>query len=110
ECSYCHTRSTPLWRRNMNGALVCNLCGEYQLLLGKELPLHPRATRSSTGERANDDDDALSDDASEGAPDVLECSHCHTHQTPLWRWNKNGARVCNVCGLYECLHGEERPL
>ncbi|KAJ7131457.1 hypothetical protein C8R44DRAFT_665204 [Mycena epipterygia] len=110
ECSHCHTRWTPLWRRNKDGARVCNACWLYQRLHGEERPLPPHATRSSTGERANHDDDALNDDTSEAAPDVPECSHCHRPSTTLWGRNKDDGTLCNPCGLYQHLHGEERPL
>ncbi|KAJ7082021.1 hypothetical protein B0H15DRAFT_952698 [Mycena belliarum] len=39
ECSNCHTRQTSVWRRNHEGAQVCNACGVYQRLRGTERPL-----------------------------------------------------------------------
>ncbi|KAJ7851194.1 hypothetical protein B0H13DRAFT_2284690 [Mycena leptocephala] len=45
-----------------------------------------------------------------GAPGGPECSHCHTHQTSVWRRNKDGDQVCNACGVYQRLRGKERPL
>ncbi|KAJ7088779.1 hypothetical protein B0H15DRAFT_1022305 [Mycena belliarum] len=39
ECSHCHTRQTSVWRRNKEGDHVCNACGVYQRLRGKERPL-----------------------------------------------------------------------
>ncbi|KAJ7694328.1 hypothetical protein B0H17DRAFT_931838 [Mycena rosella] len=39
ECSHCHTRQTSVWRRNKEGDQVCNACGVYQRLRGKERPL-----------------------------------------------------------------------
>ncbi|KAJ7917000.1 hypothetical protein B0H13DRAFT_1472249, partial [Mycena leptocephala] len=44
ECSHCHTRQTSVWRRNKDGEQVCNACGVYQRLRGKERPL-PSRTR-----------------------------------------------------------------
>lgn len=42
ECSHCETRSTSVWRRNKDGLLVCNACGVYWRLRGKERPLSLR--------------------------------------------------------------------
>ena len=38
-CTNCHTSHTSLWRRNTAGAPVCNACGLYYKLHGKERPL-----------------------------------------------------------------------
>ncbi|KAJ7055728.1 GATA zinc finger-domain-containing protein [Mycena amicta] len=42
QCSHCHTRQTSVWRRNKDGDQVCNACGVYQRLRGKERPLSLR--------------------------------------------------------------------
>jgi len=39
ECSHCHTHITSVWRRNKAGDQVCNACGVYLRLKGKERPL-----------------------------------------------------------------------
>ncbi|KAJ7224967.1 hypothetical protein B0H12DRAFT_1223875 [Mycena haematopus] len=39
ECNHCHTRQTSVWRRDKAGNQVCNACGVYQRLRGKERPL-----------------------------------------------------------------------
>nr|GAT51304.1 GATA zinc finger domain-containing protein [Mycena chlorophos] len=39
RCSHCNTRQTSVWRRNKEGQQVCNACGVYQRLRGKERPL-----------------------------------------------------------------------
>jgi hypothetical protein len=39
ECSHCHTRNTSVWRRNKEGEQVCNACGVYKRLKGKDRPL-----------------------------------------------------------------------
>jgi recombinational DNA repair protein (RecF pathway) len=41
---------------------------------------------------------------------LRECSHCHTHNTPVWRRDSQGEQVCNACGSYEKLRGRKRPL
>ncbi|KAF7311861.1 GATA zinc finger domain-containing protein [Mycena indigotica] len=55
QCSHCRTRETSVWRRNKDGDQVCNACGVYQRLRGKERPLSlrrdkvkPRAKHSQT--------------------------------------------------------------
>lgn len=40
----------------------------------------------------------------------LECTHCHTHVTPLWRRHDVHGNLCNACGLFLKLHGVLRPL
>ena len=42
-------------------------------------------------------------------PDT-RCSNCSTGNTSLWRRNLSGSPVCNACGLYFKLHGQQRPL
>ncbi|KAJ6475592.1 hypothetical protein C8R45DRAFT_834485 [Mycena sanguinolenta] len=40
ECSHCHTRHTSVWRRHKTtGAKLCNACGVYARLRGKDRPL-----------------------------------------------------------------------
>ncbi|KAF4601591.1 hypothetical protein EYR40_004789 [Pleurotus pulmonarius] len=39
ECSHCHTRQTSVWRRSKTGAQLCNACGVYSRLRGKDRPL-----------------------------------------------------------------------
>lgn len=39
ECTNCHTRTTPLWRRNPEGQPLCNACGLFLKLHGEVRPL-----------------------------------------------------------------------
>ncbi|KAF5101045.1 hypothetical protein D0Z00_001045 [Geotrichum galactomycetum] len=39
ECTNCHTRTTPLWRRNPEGLPLCNACGLFLKLHGEVRPL-----------------------------------------------------------------------
>ena len=39
ECTNCHTKTTPLWRRNPQGEPLCNACGLFQKLHGEVRPL-----------------------------------------------------------------------
>ncbi|KAH8810479.1 hypothetical protein DL96DRAFT_1473052 [Flagelloscypha sp. PMI_526] len=45
ECSHCRTRNTSVWRRSKSGAQLCNACGVYQRLRGKDRPLTLRRSR-----------------------------------------------------------------
>ncbi|KAJ7631829.1 hypothetical protein B0H17DRAFT_1108459 [Mycena rosella] len=45
KCSHCGTRQTSVWRRSKTGAQVCNACGVYQRLRGKERPLSLRRNK-----------------------------------------------------------------
>ncbi|KAH8806672.1 hypothetical protein DL96DRAFT_1474425 [Flagelloscypha sp. PMI_526] len=53
ECSHCQSRATSVWRRSKEGRRLCNACGLYLSLRGKERPLSlkknklkPRAKRN----------------------------------------------------------------
>ncbi|KAJ7776341.1 hypothetical protein B0H16DRAFT_1302557 [Mycena metata] len=39
ECSHCHARKTSVWRRSKTGAKLCNACGVYARLRGRDRPL-----------------------------------------------------------------------
>ena len=41
-------------------------------------------------------------------PDT-RCSNCSTCVTSLWRKSVSGSAVCNACGLYYKIHGQNRP-
>lgn len=59
ECSHCHTHRTSVWRRSKTGAQLCNACGVYARLRGKDRPLSlkrkkikPRTKHASTCSRS----------------------------------------------------------
>ncbi|KAJ7626829.1 hypothetical protein FB45DRAFT_1081643, partial [Roridomyces roridus] len=45
KCSHCGTRQTSVWRKNKEGLQVCNACGVYARLRGKERPLSLRRNK-----------------------------------------------------------------
>lgn len=60
ECTNCHTRTTPLWRRNPEGLPLCNACGLFLKLHGEVRPLSlktdviKKRNRGSNGGRGPD--------------------------------------------------------
>jgi GATA-binding protein 2 len=45
ECSHCRTHHTSVWRRSKTGAQLCNACGVYSRLRGRDRPLSLKRNR-----------------------------------------------------------------
>jgi uncharacterized Zn finger protein (UPF0148 family) len=45
QCSHCGTHKTSVWRRNKDGEQVCNACGVYYRVNGRERPLTMNASK-----------------------------------------------------------------
>ncbi|KAJ7272164.1 hypothetical protein C8J57DRAFT_1318026 [Mycena rebaudengoi] len=45
KCSHCGTHHTSVWRRSKSGAKLCNACGVYARLRGRDRPLSLRRNK-----------------------------------------------------------------
>ncbi|KAJ7616585.1 hypothetical protein FB45DRAFT_1063991 [Roridomyces roridus] len=102
SCSHCKVTSTPLWRRDpTTHRTLCNACGLY---LQQRNAMRPQALIEAD---IDDEEPPEINDEDYTGP---KCSHCNTRKTSVWRRSKTGAQVCNACGVYARLRGQERPL
>jgi hypothetical protein len=101
-CSHCKTTSTPLWRRDpRTREPMCNACGLY---LQQRNKLRPQVLIDADADVEGEEDDSIYD------PSLPSCSHCQTRKTSVWRRGKDGAQLCNACGVYQRLRGKVRIL
>ena len=51
NCANCGTSTTTLWRRNKEGSPVCNACGLYYKVHGRERPIELKKDNIQTRKR-----------------------------------------------------------
>ncbi|KAA8910185.1 hypothetical protein TRICI_004203 [Trichomonascus ciferrii] len=83
ECSNCHTRTTPLWRRNPQGQPLCNACGLFQKLHGDVRPLSLKTDVIRKRNRSNNSNATADSSRSHSRDNSILSSNTLAPLTPL---------------------------
>ncbi|EJW03053.1 hypothetical protein EDEG_00247 [Edhazardia aedis USNM 41457] len=87
-CSNCSTTNTPTWRRSAdNRSVLCNACGLYKRLHGRNRPYNK-----------------LSDGKTKAAkhyPLPMSCKMCDTDESLHWHNASGGFYLCESCFQYK---------
>lgn len=98
-CANCGTTWTPAWRRIGGGLKLCNACGLYYRQVSKSVLLFCsfrclRNLKQHKRFRLAKGHGSLA--PVNAASQVERCFNCDTMRTPMWRYDDEGNRLCNV--------------
>lgn len=96
QCTNCHTRTTPLWRRNPEGQPLCNACGLFLKLHGVVRPLSLKTDvikkrQRGTGNPATTKKGPFLRDGDDLNPTAINRSRLDRHETPTLASSKRKA-------------------
>lgn len=108
-CSNCHTTETPLWRRGLNGEMMCNACGLYLKARRTARPVNLKRSPRTRTISGNSADEALTPGTCRGTGQCngtggsQGCTKCPTYNNRLAHTQHSDDKTqvmisCQNCG------------